>query len=119
MTESARQDLRQLKARGQWKKLPPRGRFGAPLIPRIPTERGVLDLPACAGLRRTRRAPRNADPCVSWFECVALIRHVVKMQEACDAKANHRGRGVMNAVDVPEKKNGPRKPRNTGRTWCG
>ena len=36
-------DLRQLKARG-WKELPPRGRSGAPLIPRIPVERGVLDL---------------------------------------------------------------------------
>ena len=42
-----------------------------------------------------------------------------QLQEACDAKANHRGRGVMNAMDVVEKKNGPRKPRNTTRTWRG
>ena len=67
-------------------------------------------------------APRetlSADPCVSLCECVALIRHLVKLQEACDAKANHRGRGVLNAMDVEEKKSGPRKPRNTGRTWRG
>ena len=37
-------DLRQLKVRGWWKELPPRGRSGASLIPRIPMERGVLDL---------------------------------------------------------------------------
>ena len=36
--------LLQLKARGWCKELPPRGRSGAPLISRIPTERGVLDL---------------------------------------------------------------------------
>ena len=39
------------------------------------------------------------DPCVSWCECVALIRQLVKLQEACDAKANHSCRGVMNAMD--------------------
>ena len=32
------------KARGWWKELPPRGRSAAPLIPRIPRERGVLNL---------------------------------------------------------------------------
>ena len=53
----------------------------------------------------------SADPCVSWCECVALIGHLVKLQEACDAKANHMGRGVMNAMDVVEKQNGPRKSR--------
>ena len=67
----------------------------------------------------THRETLSVDPCVSWCECVAIIRHLVKLQEACDAKANHRGRCVMNAMDVVEKKNGPRKPRNTGRTQRG
>ena len=106
--------LRQLKARGWWKELPPRGRSGAPLIPRIPTERGVLDLfplvPDGAE-PSAHRETLSAHPCVSWCECVALVRHLVKLQEACDAKANDRGRGVMNTMDVVEKKNGPRKSR--------
>ena len=100
--------LRQLKARGWWKELPPRGRSGAPLISRIPTERGVLDLSS----RLCRTAPNpsrtsktlSADPCVSCCECVALIRQLVKLQEACDAKANHKGHGVMNAMDAVEMK---------------
>ena len=50
------------------------------------------------------RETLSADPCVSWCECVALIGHLVKLQEACDAKANHRGRCVMNAMDVVEKR---------------
>ena len=107
--------LRQLKARGWWKELPPRGRSGAPLIPRIPRERGVLNLSS----RLCWTAPNpshtsktlSADPCVSWCECVALIRQLVKLQEACDAKANHKGHGVMNAMVVVEMKNGSRKPR--------
>ena len=104
--------LRQLKARGWWKELPPRGRSAAPLIPR--TERGVLDLfpHVLDGAEPVaHRETLSADPCVSWCECVALFRRLVKLQEACDAKANHRGRGVMNAMDVVEKNNGPRKPR--------
>ena len=36
--------LLQLKARGWWKEPAPRGRSRAPLIPRIPVERGVLGL---------------------------------------------------------------------------
>ena len=100
-------DLRQLKVRGWWKELPPRDRSGAPLIPRIPMERGVLDLfpPVADGAEPVaRRETLSADPCISWCECVALIRHLVKLQEACDAKANQRGRGVLNAMDVVEKK---------------
>ena len=57
--------------------------------------RGVLDLfpPVPDGSEPgTHRETLSADPCVSWCECVALIRHVVKVQEACDAKANHRSR---------------------------
>ena len=57
------------------------------------------------------RETLSADPCVSWCECVALIRHLVNLQEACDAKANHRGRGVMNAMDGVEKQKGARKSR--------
>ena len=101
---------RQLKARGWWKEPPPRGRSGAPLIPRISMERGVLDLfPLVPDGAEpvVHRETLSADPCLSWCECVALIRHLVKLQEACDAKANHRGRGVMNAMDVVETKNGP------------
>ena len=37
-------------------------------------------------------------------EPVALIGQLVKLQEAWDAKANHTGRGAMNAMDVVEKK---------------
>ena len=84
--------LRQLKARGWWKELPPRGRSGAPLIPRIPMERGVLDLfpPVPDGAEPVaHRETLSADPCVSSCECVALVRHLVKLQVACDAKANH------------------------------
>ena len=98
--------LRQLKARGWWKELPPRGRAGAPLIPHISMERGVLDLfkhvPDGAE-PVAHRETLSADPCVSWCECVALFRHLTKLQEACDAKAKHRGRGVMNAMDEVEK----------------
>ena len=52
------------------------------------------------------RPPRNA---------VGRPKHVlvrmcrpyqVKLQETCDEKANERGRGVLNAIDVTEKKNG-------------
>ena len=99
--------LRQLKARGWWKELPPRGRSGAPLIPRIPVERGVLDLfpPVPHDAEPVaHRETLSADRCVSWCECVALVRHLVKLQEARDAMANHRGRGVMNAMDVVEKR---------------
>ena len=106
--------LLQLKARGWWKELPPRGRSGSPLIPRILEECEVLDLfpPVPDGAEPVaQRETLSADPCVSWCECVALIRHLVKLQGACDAKANHRGRGVMNAMDVVEKKNEPRKSR--------
>ena len=46
------------------------------------------------------RETLSADPCVSWCECVALVRRLVKLQEACDAKANHRDRGVMNTTAV-------------------
>ena len=84
--------LRQLKARGWWKELPPRGRSGAPLIPRITMERGVLDLfpPVPDGAEPVaHRETLSADPCVSSCECVALVRHLVKLQVACDAKANH------------------------------
>ena len=100
--------LRQPKARGWWKELPPRGRFGAPLIPRIPMERRVLDL--SSSLCWTAPNPSHtaktlsADLSVSCCECVALVGHLVKLEEACDAKANHRGRGVVNAMDVVEKK---------------
>ena len=115
--------LRQLKVRGWWKELPPRGRSGAPLIPRIPTERCVLGLfpPVPDGAEPvTHRETLSADPSVSWCECVALIRHLVKLQEACDAKANHRGRCAMTAMDVVEKKKWAAKsPKNTGRTWRG
>ena len=52
------------------------------------------------------RETLSADPCVSWCECVALIRRLVNLQEACDAKANHKGRGEMNAMVVGEKKKG-------------
>ena len=92
--------LREPKARGWWKELQPRGT--APLIPLIPTQRGVLDLfpPVQDGAEPgAHRETLSSDHCVSWCECVALIRHVVKLQEACDAKANHMGRGVMNAMD--------------------
>ena len=114
--------LRQQKARGWWKELLPRGWSGALLIPRIPMERGVLDLfPLVPDGAEpvVHRETQSADPCVSWCECVALIKHLDKLQEACDAKANHRGHGVMNAMDVVEKKYEPRRPRNTGRTWRG
>ena len=85
-------DLRQLKARGWWKEPAPRGRSGAPLIPRISMERGVLDLfpPVPDGAEPVaHRETLSADPCVSWCECVALVRHLVKLQVACDVKANH------------------------------
>ena len=106
--------LRQLKARGWWKEPAPRGRSGAPLIPRIPTERRVLDLSSslcCRAPNPSHTAKRcGSDPCVSWCECVALVGHLVKLQEACDAKANHRVRCVMNAMDVVEKKMGRESP---------
>ena len=73
--------LRQLKARGWWKELPPRGRSGAPLIPRISMERVVLDLfpPVPDGAEPlAHRETLSADPCVSWCECVTLSRHLVK-----------------------------------------
>ena len=38
----------------------------------------------------THRETLSADPCVSWCECVANVRHQTKLQEACDAKANQR-----------------------------
>ena len=66
--------LRQLKARGWWKELPPRGRSAAPLIPRIPMERGVLDLfpPVPDGAEPgAHRETLSADPSVSWCEHVA------------------------------------------------
>ena len=88
------------------------------MIPRIPIERGVLDLfpPVPDGAKPVaHRETLSADPCVSWCEIVALIKNLVKLQEACDTKANHRGRCVMNAMDVVEKKNAPREPRNTWR----
>ena len=110
--------LRQPKTRGWWKELPPRGRSGAPLIPRTPVKRGVLDLlPPVPDYAEpvAHRETLSADPCVSCCECVAFVRHLVKLQEACDAKANHRGRGLMNAMDVLEKKNA----RKTGRAWRG
>ena len=69
---------------------------------RIPMERGVLDLfPPMPGRVEpvAHRETLSVDPCVSWCECVALVRHLVKLQEAGDAKANHSGRGVMNAMD--------------------
>ena len=72
-----------------------------------PMERGVLDLfPHVLGGAEpvADRETLSADPCVSWCECVAVVRYLTKLQEACDAKANHRGRGVMNAMDVVEKK---------------
>ena len=76
----------------------------APLIPRIPMERRLCWI--SSRLCRTASNPSlsaktlSADPCVSWCECIALIRHLLKLQEACDAKANHRDRGEMNAMDV-------------------
>ena len=97
--------LLQLKARGWWKELPPRGRSGAPLIPRISMERGVLTEPDA------HLETLSADLSVSCC-CVALVGHLVKLQEACDAKANHRGRGVMNAMDVVEKKKWAAKHRS-------
>ena len=89
--------------------------------PAHPQERGVLNLSS----RLCRTAPNpshtaktlSADPCVSWCECVALIRQLVKLQEACDAKANHKGHGVMNAMVVVEMKNGPRKPYPSHLAW--
>ena len=68
--------------------------------------RGAVD-PAHPVERGTAPNPSHT----AWCECVALVTHLVKLQEACDAKANHRGRGVKNAMDVAEKKNGPRKHR--------
>ena len=106
--------LRQLKARGWWKELPPRGRSGAPLIPRIAMECWVLDLfpPVPDGAEPVaHRETLSSDPCVSWCECVALTRHLVKLQASCDANANHRGRGVMNAMVVVEMKKWARKYR--------
>ena len=113
--------LRQLKARRWQKELPQRDRSRAPLIPRIPMERGELGLfpPVPDAEPVAHRETLSADPCVFWCECVALTRHLVKLQWACDAKANHRGRGVLNVMDVVKKKNSPRKPRNTGRTCRG
>ena len=75
--------LRQLKARGWWKELPPRGRSGAPWIPRIRVERGVLDLfPHVPDGAEpvAHRETLSADPCVS-CERVALVRHLTKLQE--------------------------------------
>ena len=72
---------------------PPRGRSGAPLIPRTPMERGVLDLfPTVPDGAEpvAHRETLSADPCVSWCECV-------KLQESCEPQ-------VMNAMDVVEKK---------------
>ena len=84
--------LRQLKARGWWKELPPRGRSGGAADPAH--SHGVLDLfpPVPDGAESVaHRETLSADPCVSWCECVALIRHLVKLQS----------------------------PENTGRTWRG
>ena len=91
--------------------LPPTGKSRAPLIPRIPRERWVWDLfpHVPDGEPVAHRETLSADPSVFCCECVALIRQLDKLQEACDAKANFKGHGVMNATDVVEKKNGPRK----------
>ena len=75
--------------------------------PAHPLERGVLDLfpPVPDGADPVaHRETLSADPCVSWCGCVAPTRHLTKLHEACDAKANHRGCGVMNAMDVVEEK---------------
>ena len=79
-----------------------RGRSGAPLIPRIAV--CWISSRLCRTTPSHTAKTLSADPCVSWCERVALVGHLVKLQEACDAKANHRGRGVMNAMDVVEKK---------------
>ena len=53
----------------------------APLIPRISTDRKVVDLfpPVPDGAEPVaHRETLSADPCVSWCECVALVRHLVK-----------------------------------------
>ena len=117
--------LRQLKASGWWKELLLRGRSGAPLIPRIPTERGLC----WTSSRLCRTAPNPSHTaercrptlCVSWCDCVAPTSHLVKLQEARDAMANHRGHGVMNATDERnEGKMGRERPENTGShlAWC-
>ena len=94
--------LRQLKARGWWKELPPRGRSGAPLIPRTPRSVG------CWNSCRLCRAKRCRPTLVSLGANASPSSGILK--EACDAKANHRGRGVMNAMDVGEKKNERESP---------
>ena len=82
------------------------------MISLISMERGVLDLfPHVPDDAEpvAHREMLSTDPCVSWCECVALIRHLNKLRKPCDGKANHRGRGVMNAMDVVEKKKGAAK----------
>ena len=87
--------LRQLKARGWWKELPPRGRSGAPFV-------------GCwisSHLCWTEPNPSHTTKCLCLLVRMRrLVRYHVKLQEACDAKAKDRGRGVLNEMDVVEKK---------------
>ena len=103
--------LRQLKARGWWKELPPRGRSGGAVDP--------AQSPQSAGCWISSRLCRNgAEPVAHRENAVGRppaanaspsSRHLVNLQEACDRRANDRGRGVMNAMDVVEKKKGSAK----------
>ena len=45
------------------------------------------------------------DTSISWCEGVTLVRHLTKLWEACDAKANQRSCGVLSAVEFAEKIN--------------
>ena len=82
--------LPQVNARGWWKELPPvdpahlhGAQVVLDLLPPVP------DVAEPVAHRETL----SADP---WCECVALVRRFVKLQEACDAKAN---KGVAPGVD--------------------
>ena len=113
--------LRQLKARGWWKEPPPRGRSGAPLIPRIPMERGVLDL--------FPPVPDGAEPLAHRENAVGrplclLLRMRRPHQTSCQIAGGMRREGEPQESRCDERdgrgdeKMGA-KVRNTGRTWRG
>ena len=106
--------LRQWKARGWWKELLPRGRSRAPLIPRTPVQRGVLELfpPEPDGAERVaHRETPSADPCISWCEMRRPCR------TPCQTAGGMRREGVPEGSRCAERdrrdgkeKVGPRRP---------